>query len=112
MERRGCRIDEHLVARHISRAERETAVQLLGIRQVFEGQRVVFHVAVVVLVLDKTCGCTESGSASGMFGVIAWCLCIVNRHIVSRYICRRHILRRRKESASTECDGNKQSQTT
>ena len=65
-----------------------------------------------MLVLDKACGCTESGSASGMFGVIAGCLCIVYRYIPSRHICRRHILRRRKESAPAERNRNEQSQTT
>ena len=77
-----CRIDNDSVARHIACAESKTAVQLLSVAYIFECQRIACHVAAVSFLLDKTCGCTKSRTASGRYGVVAWCMCIVNLHIL------------------------------
>ena len=81
-KRSRCRIDDDTVACHIACAERKAAVELFRIVYIFECQRIACHVAAVGFLLDKACCRAEGWPASGMFGVVARCMCIVNRYIL------------------------------
>ena len=85
-KRSRCRIDDDAVARHIARAEREAAEQRFVIGggwSTVEGQCVVRDIAAVGHIADKA-GCRADHIAAivGIRGVVAWCMCIVNRHIL------------------------------